>query len=485
MFKKFIGNALAALGALCFIGSPLRSSAQTVHVVPVVTGLTQPIGLTTYLPTNQLLTSVHYETGGRPNNFELLSADGTHTPFGTKSQIDGEIKLVTVEQPCGGQPQGGFTAGDIFYGVQGSNKIYRIPVGSTVPLEFATLGSGGGDAISLAMDTSGAFGGDLIAVAGGGDVFRINSGGVVTKVASLAPGLDQDFEGVTTVPNNPAKYNLLAGTILVGGESDGKIYAVTAAGGVSKYDFGITTPENVAVIPANRNLFIANFGNGLISGVSAADLAPMAGDILISQEFGNGFYRVHWDGTQFVTTRIGSYDNQGEQMTFSTAGLGSIAPIPLSLTASVSTNVLWPPNHDLVDVGLVADVCAGFGVSYAVTVYSNEDDQDARGGDDRFSPDAKNSAGVLRLRSERTGYGDGRVYVVVVTSTNIAGQTTSQVLTVVVPHSQSAADIAAVQALAAQALTQQAAFVNAATASGAIPSGYFLVGDGPVVGPKQ
>jgi hypothetical protein len=151
------------------------------------------------------------------------------------------------------------------------------------------------------------------------------------------------------------------------------------------------------------------------------------------------------------------------------------------VNSSVSTSSLWPPNHNLINVGLAftkSDNCDP-AASVQVLVYGDEDDLD-EGGDGNFSPDAKNiAAGTLRLRSERSGDANGRVYLIVVKVTDAAGNVGFNCSTVVVTKSQSASDINSVnaQAVAAKAFC----LAN----NGAAPSGYFVIGDGPTVGPKQ
>jgi hypothetical protein len=146
---------------------------------------------------------------------------------------------------------------------------------------------------------------------------------------------------------------------------------------------------------------------------------------------------------------------------------------------SVATNQLWPPNHDLINVGLSAtatDNCPGTVVS--VQVFSDEDDE-APTGEGNFSPDAKNIAsGTLRLRAERDANLDGRVYLIIVTATDSSGNVRHCCSTVTVAKSQSAASKQSVanQAAAARAFCED---------HGTAPPGYFLVGDGPIVGPKQ
>lgn len=149
------------------------------------------------------------------------------------------------------------------------------------------------------------------------------------------------------------------------------------------------------------------------------------------------------------------------------------------VNASVAAGALWPPNHNLVNVGLEvsADDNSGDPVQISVAVYSDEDDLTSASG--QHSPDARDIApGTLRLRAERDGSGDGRVYLIVVTATDSSNNTSHACLTVVVPHDGSAG--------AASAVAQQAqAALAYCEANGAPPPAFFLVGDGPTVGPKQ
>jgi hypothetical protein len=153
------------------------------------------------------------------------------------------------------------------------------------------------------------------------------------------------------------------------------------------------------------------------------------------------------------------------------------------VSCSLDTDFLWPPNHNLVDVGLRVDIHTDPGSTHeaTVTVYSDEDDVWPASA--QFSPDAKGNSCGLRLRSERSGPGDGRVYLIVVAvkdTDNATGDFHYHycVFTVVVPHDLSSASIASV-------LAQAEAAEDFWTANGTAPPGYFVVGDGPVLGPKQ
>ena len=162
----------------------------------------------------------------------------------------------------------------------------------------------------------------------------------------------------------------------------------------------------------------------------------------------------------------------------SLVGRGDVsAPV---ITCRLDETLLWPPNHKLVDVGLsisVTDDC-DTNVAFGVRVFSDEDDEEATG-DGHHSPDAKRSAGgALRLRAERNGGRDGRVYLIIITATDAAGRVGTGCCTVVVPHSRSRQAIASVRAQAAAAERHCRTF-------GTPPPGYFVSGDGPVIGPKQ
>ena len=114
-----------------------------------------------------------------------------------------------------------------------------------------------------------------------------------------------------------------------------------------------------------------------------------------------------------------------------------------------------------------------------VFVLADEDDDEATG-DGTHSPDAKDiGLETLRLRKERRGDSDGRVYLILVLATDASGNTGFDCVAVVVPHGQSSASTDAVMAQAAAA--KDFVLNNAGTA----PPGFVTVGDGPILGPHQ
>jgi uncharacterized repeat protein (TIGR01451 family) len=142
---------------------------------------------------------------------------------------------------------------------------------------------------------------------------------------------------------------------------------------------------------------------------------------------------------------------------------------PPTVTSSVAVTTMGPPhNHALINVGLSAtasDNCGTVG-PLEIFVYSDEDDGLAP-----HSPDAVDiGLGTLKLRRERDGGSNGRVYLIVVKATDSSGNTSVSVTTVTVPLSNSAGDIASVNAQAAAAASY------ASSNGGNPPAGYFVVG---------
>ena len=137
-------------------------------------------------------------------------------------------------------------------------------------------------------------------------------------------------------------------------------------------------------------------------------------------------------GTGFVTiipgvfqtyTLASSYDSGA---TWTTAPRTLVVPPnqpPVCSGLTATPNVLGPPNHQLVDVAL-SGVTDPDGDQVTITITSVTQDEPLNGtGDGDTSPDATVTGATLKLRAERAGAGDGRVYRVIVTATDTKGAT--------------------------------------------------------------
>ena len=104
---------------------------------------------------------------------------------------------------------------------------------------------------------------------------------------------------------------------------------------------------------------------------------------------------------------------------------------PVISAMSTSPNQLWPPNNKMRDVTVTynsTDNCPGVSTC-VLTVSSNE----AGGTADYTVVDAHH----LKLRAQREGSGDGRIYTITARCTDQAGNSSTATTTVTVPHDMS------------------------------------------------
>jgi hypothetical protein len=117
----------------------------------------------------------------------------------------------------------------------------------------------------------------------------------------------------------------------------------------------------------------------------------------------------------------------------------TVAP---SVVLHADPATLWPPNHGMVPVSVTwdaTDACAG-SIAVAMTAVSSSEPDDAAGMDDGAT--TGDIAGVaigttgagLRLRGERDAGGPGRAYTLHYLARDAAGNTTTAIAVVTVPH---------------------------------------------------
>lgn len=316
---------LPALGA--------TNPIQTIQVTAVGTANTNMTGIDFFAPSNCLIVSL-YGVPDVTTNFALLTTNGALVPFSTNCfSWSNEKHIATVKNTLGG-----FRIGEVFSGSDSEGEVMRItPQGTNVGnlgtygrgwVELEPYGVSVGELYGFYVDQSGVWGGDLIASSALGYVWRVNSNGVSTLIATLNEAYL--YEPVTTIPNDPSKYGPWAGKILVGSDSGypapgGIIQAIDTNGVVVSYFPGVGVAD-IKVIPEDYNLFATEDGSFTVYGAAASEFQGMAGDIVIADEDGQSLYRAHWNGTGFELNLISSGPKWG-QLTFCPAGSTGLTPV--------------------------------------------------------------------------------------------------------------------------------------------------------------
>jgi hypothetical protein len=143
------------------------------------------------------------------------------------------------------------------------------------------------------------------------------------------------------------------------------------------------------------------------------------------------------DHTITLIVNDGEHDSEPASMTITV-----VDETPPKISASVSPDTLWPPNHKMVPVMAtvsVSDNCDEHPDVVLVSVVSSEPDDAKGGGDGKTTNDIQdadidNEDYNISLRAERQGKGDGRIYTIAYTATDVSGN--SATATVTVPHNQ-------------------------------------------------
>ena len=175
---------------------------------------------------------------------------------------------------------------------------------------------------------------------------------------------------------------------------------------------------------------------GPTDGISFTSLAAAPDGTLYAHSNGS-LYRL--DPATGAPTLIGPILVDGESAAAPVGmayGPHGVCCRPLDCGAAAPTaTTLWPPNHGLVEVGIqgLADP-GGQPVAVAVTGVRQDEPLDDRG-DGNTIPDAVLAGGAVKLRAERSGLGDGRVYHVAFTATS-GGRSCQGSVQVCVPHDQ-------------------------------------------------
>jgi 6-phosphogluconolactonase (cycloisomerase 2 family) len=301
-------------------------------------------------------------------------------------------------------------------------------------------------------------------------MFNIAANGTLTPVSG-SPIIDTGAAGIDFNCANTQLFVALSGVT----NSRVDVFNVGADGSLSRIAGspfnGPGTNSNVAVLsPDDTELFVsAQDSNSLtvFSVASGGALSVVAGSpFVVPGAIAPSGIATNQAGTLLYTAASNNVINgftigAGGALTsvpgspFSNAfpggtGLRSLAvfpaknccPAPVISGVSATPDVLWPPNHTMMEVTVNytdTDPCPN---TCGLTVSSNEPINGT--GDGNTSPDWQVvDAHHVFLRAERSGNGAGRIYTITITCTNDTNKLSStKTVTVVVPHDQAALFVA-------------------------------------------
>jgi hypothetical protein len=114
---------------------------------------------------------------------------------------------------------------------------------------------------------------------------------------------------------------------------------------------------------------------------------------------------------------------------------GCAAP-PAITDISTIPEVLWPPNHKMVDVTVRYNVTARCGTPTCNLAATSNERKNGSGNGDTYPDWILLDPHQVELRAERTGMGTGRIYTITIACQDTSGHLSSQSAAVLVPHGQ-------------------------------------------------
>ena len=221
-------------------------------------------------------------------------------------------------------------------------------MGSAASSNTSELPGLAGDVRGITFDQIGTFAHDMLVTTTAGNIYKVTSSGS----ASLLANVGEDVEGLDVAPlgNN---FSTFDGDLIVASEGSGMLRAISPSGGATPLSNGSGSPviipsaEELTFVPLNlgmsggslEGLYGSNYGADNVQKANENQFLGMQGDIIVTGETTGDVSQVHWNGSQFVVTTIGSFgpypSNQPEDGIFVTPTiLQAPEPGTLSLIAT-------------------------------------------------------------------------------------------------------------------------------------------------------
>jgi hypothetical protein len=238
--------------------------------------------------------------------------------------------------------------------------------------------------------------------------------GVLPVTCSRASGTSFDT-GVTTVTCSAEDAS---------GNSSTGAFTVTVVDGAAPT---LTVPPDISVAadPMSCSAIVSDLGSAVAQDNCAVD-------VTVSGETPDDRYPV---GITIITYT--ATDDAGHSVSATQRIIVNDVAAPSITGAAASPSVLWPPNHKMVDVHVsyaTSDAC-GQTTARIVEIRSSEATNGVGDGDSEVDFEIV-SPTLVRLRAERSGTNGGRTYTIVLRVTDGDGNTSTQELTVLVPHAK-------------------------------------------------
>ena len=212
--------------------------------------------------------------------------------------------------------------------------------------------------------------------------------------------------------------------------------ATDAGGNQSTCSFTVTVKDTqLPAISCPANINVAN-APGQCSAIvnpgvaTAVDNCPGVTVIGVRSD-GLALNAAYPVGTTLITWTARDTAIPANQVSCTQSIVVTDTQAPVITGASADPSTLWPPNHKMKDVTInysVADNCtASSQINCVLSVTSNE----GTSADWQII-----DAHRVKLRAERDGGGNGRIYTITITCKDSANNTTTKTVTVTVPHNQ-------------------------------------------------
>jgi hypothetical protein len=131
------------------------------------------------------------------------------------------------------------------------------------------------------------------------------------------------------------------------------------------------------------------------------------------------------------TAKIKLTDTYGPDYDTSLEPFSIVDATPPSIKLAVLKNSLSPANGEMLNVGLSFAVEDNCDPNPEIFLKITSDEPTTTNGDSAFAPDARVSGGKqVLLRAERSGDGDGRVYVIALTAADASGNSSAATVAV-------------------------------------------------------